>query len=297
MSIAHLTERSAIKLTGPDARKFLDGLVTNDMALVSPEKAGYGALLTPQGKIITDFFVIELIKEDGGGFLFDLPAAMVPDVLQLLTRYKLRAKVAIEDLSADAAVIAVTDGGLLSPDCGIVFGDPRYAGMGDRAVVARADLPKLVSATQDDYHTHRIVVGMPAGGHDFPYAGHGAFPHEALLDQLGGVSFSKGCYVGQEVVSRMQHRGTARTRIVPVVFTGGFRSEFGVDVFAGDKRIGDIGTTAKDRGIATLRLDKVADAMAAGEPILAGGLEIKLVKPPFILFTFPGEPGFGGEAV
>jgi folate-binding protein YgfZ len=293
MSIAHLTERRVIRIGGDDARKFLDGLVTNDMAQVTAERAGYGGLLTPQGKIITDFFVVALDAEDGGGFLIDAPAAMAPDLIRRLGLYKLRAKVTIEDLDGTAAVIAATDGGLLPPDCGVVFADPRYDAMGDRAVVDSADIGDLASATQDDYHERRIVLGLPDGGKDFAYGGTGSFPHEALFDQLGGVSFSKGCYVGQEVVSRMQHRSSARTRAVPVVFTGGFRSDWGVEVKAGERVIGAIGSTARGRGIAMLRLDKVADALAAGEPILAGGLEIRLEKPPFISFPFPGEAGFG----
>ena len=293
MSISHLPERAVLKIGGPDARTFLDGLVTNDMASVTFDQAGYGALLTPQGKIIVDFFIVALPDEDGGGFLLDTPAAIAPELIRKLSLYKLRAKVTIEDLGATATVIAATDGGLLPPDVGVVFADPRFAGMGDRAIVDLEDVASLTSATPDDYHAHRIVTGMPDGGKDFGYGGNSHFPHEALLDQLGGVSFTKGCYVGQEVVSRMEHRGTARTRCVPVQFTDGFRSEWGVEIKAGDKLIGHIGSTARGRGLAMVRLDRWADAMAAGHEITGGGLEIALVKPPFIRFPFPGEAGFG----
>lgn len=296
MSITHLPERCVIRIGGEDALKFLDGLVTNDMTRVTPGQAGYGGLLTPQGKIITDFFVVALDAEDGGGYLIDAPTAMGPDLIKRLGLYKLRAKVTIEDLAETAAVIAATDGGLLPPDAGVVFADPRFDAMGDRAIVDRADVGELASATPEDYHNRRIAVGMPDGGKDFGYGGASNFPHEALFDQLGGVSFTKGCYVGQEVVSRMQHRSSARTRAVPVVFVGGFRSDWGVEVTAGERLIGHIGSTAKGRGIAMLRLDKVADAMVAGEPLLAGGLEIRLEKPPFVHFPFPGEPGFGESA-
>jgi tRNA-modifying protein YgfZ len=293
---AHLPDRSVLKVAGPDARHFLDGLFSNDLDLVSTEVAGYGALLTPQGKVIVDFFIIELPDEDGGGFLIDMARAMLPDLARRLMLYKLRAKIVVEDLTDTAAVIASINGGAVDADGGIVFTDPRHAGMGQRAIIDAADVATLAGAAEDGYHAHRIGLGMPAGGGDFGYGGQLCFPHEALMDQLGGVSFSKGCYVGQEVVSRMQHRGTARTRIVPIVFLDGLRAEEGSPVTVGERIIGNVLSTANGRGLAMLRLDKVADAMAAGEPLLGGGLPIRLDKPAFISFHFPGEPGFGGAA-
>ncbi len=193
MSIAHLPERSVLKITGEGARAFLDGLVTNDLGLVTPGRAGFGALLTPQGKIITDFFMIELDAEDGGGFALDVPAAMAPDLLRRLLLYKLRAKVSIADISDTAAIVASVDGGRLPPDCGVVFADPRHSTMGDRAIVGRDQLPEIAPGSTDEHHSHRIVLGMPDSGKDFAFAGNGAFPHEALMDQIGGVSFTKGC--------------------------------------------------------------------------------------------------------
>ena len=109
------------------------------------------------------------------------------------------------------------------------------------------------------------------------------------MDQLHGVDFDKGCYVGQEVVSRMQHRGTARTRIVPVVYLDGFSAEPGVAVTAGDRTIGKTGTGANGRGLAMVRLDRLADALAAGETVRAGGLPVRVEKQDWIGFPFPGE--------
>ena len=108
------------------------------------------------------------------------------------------------------------------------------------------------------------------------------------MDQLGGVDFAKGCYVGQEVVSRMEHRGTARTRAVPVRYDGAM-PEVGVTVLAGDRQVGVMGSAAAGRGVALLRLDRVADAMSRNEPLLGGGVPIHLVKPDWAQFPFPGE--------
>jgi hypothetical protein len=136
------------------------------------------------------------------------------------------------------------------------------------------------------YEAHRIAQGVPRGGLDFIYGD--AFPHETDMDQLGGVDFDKGCYVGQEVVSRMEHRGTARNRIVPIAAKG-FAPDGGVPVMAGDKQVGITGSHAGNRGLAMLRLDRVADARAAGLPLIAGGVPIEPKKPDWARFGWPGD--------
>ncbi len=287
----HLIDRAVLRINGTDARSFLQGLVTCDMDAVSPERPGFGALLTPQGKIIADFFIIDASGDEGGGFLLDVPLLLIEALAKRLGLYKLRAQVTIENLSEMAAVVAAFAGSQFTDDDGLVFPDPRLPTMGRRAITDRAH----ATTCSDDataYHAHRIALGVPDGGKDFTYGD--AFAHETMMDQLGGISFSKGCYVGQEIVSRMQHRGTARTRIVPIVFADGVRSEWGVEVTAGGKLLGKVGTTAQGRGLAMLRLDKVADALAAGEPLLAGGMAFTVEKPAFATFPFPGEAGFGG---
>jgi folate-binding protein YgfZ len=115
-----------------------------------------------------------------------------------------------------------------------------------------------------------------------------AFPHETDMDQLGGVDFDKGCFVGQEVVSRIEHRGTARTRVVPVGYDG-FAPDAGTPLSAGSKTVGTLGSTAQGRGLAMLRLDRAADALAAGQPLVAGGVEMRLIKPAWAQFAFPGD--------
>ena len=294
MPAAHLVDRGVIRVSGADARSFLQGLLTSDIDAVTPARAGYGALLTPQGKIISDCFVIAIPDEDGGGFLLDAPLLQTQDLMKRLKLYKLRAMVALDDLTAASAVIASSAGAALPEEAGLVYADPRLPALGQRAITDREDVATVAPADMEDYHARRIGLGIPDGGRDFIYGD--AFPHEALLDQTGGVSFRKGCYIGQEVVSRMQHRGTARTRIVPIVFTEGLVTEMGVEATAGGKTLGRVGSCANGRGLALLRLDRVADALAAGETLDAGGLAFTLEKPDFIRFPFPGEPGFGAAA-
>jgi folate-binding protein YgfZ len=154
-----------------------------------------------------------------------------------------------------------------------------------RAAAAAAALgAELVDATA--YEAHRIALGIPRGGLDYGYGD--AFPHEADMDQLSGVDFQKGCYVGQEVVSRMEHRGTARTRAVPVRYEGAAPAS-GTAIVAGDRALGTMGSAAAGRGIALLRLDRVADAISGGDTLTAGGVPIRPIKPEWARFAFPGE--------
>lgn len=294
MSAVHLIDRGVIRVSGEDARDFLQNLVTNDLDAVTPERAGYGALLTPQGKIIGDFLIVALPESDGGGFLLDAPLLQTADLMKRLKLYKLRAKVALDDLTEVSAVIASRDGSPLPHGAGVVYDDPRLPALGQRAMTDRDGVEEIAGDDAEVWHARRISLGIPDGGRDFAYGD--AFPHEALLDQLGGVSFKKGCYIGQEVVSRMQHRGTARTRIVPIAFTDGLVPEAGIEATAGSKTLGRIGSCANGRGLAMLRLDRVADALATGHTLEGGGLAFTLAKPDFIRFPFPGEADFGAAA-
>jgi folate-binding protein YgfZ len=293
MRAAILNERAVLRITGTDARKFLENIITNDVDSLGPDQARFAALLTPQGKIVADFFVIGAPEEDGGGFLLDVPGALAGDVAKKLGFYKLRAAVAVEP-RPDLAVAAILDGEA-TPELGVVFEDPRLAALGQRIVLpadgAKGDLEsagfKIVEASE--YHEKRIALGVPEGGKDFVY--HDVFPHEAAMDQLNGVDFEKGCFIGQEVVSRMQRKTTPRTRVVPVTFDN---APFpGADVKAGDRPAGHMGSGVNGKGLAMVRLDRIHDALAKGEKITAGGIEISLQKPAWARFKFPGEPDFG----
>ncbi|MGD9920873.1 MAG: folate-binding protein YgfZ [Pseudorhodoplanes sp.] len=277
MKAALLTDRGVLRVTGEPARHFLHNLVTANIETLTPGHARYAALLTPQGKIIADFFVVEAPTEDGGGFFIEAPKALLPDLAQKLTFYKLRAKVTIEPIEA-LSVLAAWDG-IGSTEYGLDYRDPRLPVLGQRVLVpadvaseAAADLgATLVDVSE--YEAHRIALGVPRGGADFAYGD--VFPHDADLDKLGGVDFKKGCFIGQEVVSRVEHRGTARNRIVPVEFDE-HAAEDGSAVMAGDKTVGTMGSSAGNIGLAMLRIDRVADALASGKPLLAGGIPMKL---------------------
>jgi hypothetical protein len=293
MKSALLPDRGVIKVIGDDARKFLHGLVTADMLGVTPGTARFCALLTPQGKIIADFFVTEAPQADGSGFFLDIPRALAVTLVEKLNLYKLRSKILIEDLTEILGVLAVWEGidatKQVTTKQGLSYADPRLPVLGlrviiapHRAAAAASELGAgLVSA--EDYEAHRIALGVPCGGLDFAYGD--AFPHEADMDQLGGVDFAKGCYVGQEVVSRIEHRGIARMRAVALRYEGA-TPERGAPITAGERQVGTMGSAARGCGIALIRLDRVAEAEQA--VLAAGGIPIRLIKPDWARFAFPG---------
>jgi tRNA-modifying protein YgfZ len=281
MPIAHLADRGVVSVTGEDARTFLDGLLTCDLDRIASGRPRYGALLSPQGKILFDFI---LFQEADGGYFLDVAKPQAPDLTRRLGFYKLRARVGVADVSETLAVIAGWDGAR-KPDARAAD-DPRLADLGWRAIVP-ADEAARMDVEAGVYHAHRIALGVPEGGKDFSFGD--AFPHEALMDQLHGIDFDKGCYVGQEVVSRMEHRGTARTRLVRLVYLDGVAAGSGSDVTAGARTVGTTGTGAGGRGLAMIRLDRAAHALAAGETIRAGGLPVRIELPDWATFSFPDK--------
>jgi folate-binding protein YgfZ len=281
---AVLSDRGAIRVSGEDAPHFLHNLVTSSVEGLSEGTAAYTGLLTPQGKIIADFFALRTPD----GYLLDVPLARLEELKKRLTLYKLRAKVTIA--AEDLAIAAIWDGtiGYTVP----VYADPRLPALGQRAFMPKNEAGAKLKAeglevkSEADFHAHRIALGIPEGGRDFAFED--AFPHEADMDQLGGIDFRKGCYIGQEVVSRTQHRATARTRIVPVTLTG--TAEAGTEITAGEKTLGTLGSVDGARGIALLRLDRAEDAQNAGVPLKAGSAVLTIERPDWAKFRFPGDP-------
>jgi tRNA-modifying protein YgfZ len=278
MKAAFLPDRGVVKVNGADARSFLNGLVTTNVTLLQPGLGRFGALLTPQGKIITDFLITEAPAGHGGGFLLDCPRALAQALTDRLGIYKLRAKVTVENLSDSLGVLAGWDGEpAMKPD--LAFADPRDTALGWRILAPEELAQKVADLIGADlldssaYEAHRIASGAPRGGFDFIYGD--AFPHETNMDRLHGVDFDKGCYVGQEVVSRMQHRGTARTRTIRIVLDGP-APEPGAAITAGDKPVGTMGSTAGQHGLALIRIDRASDALEAGIPLTSGGLALRI---------------------
>jgi folate-binding protein YgfZ len=278
--IAELSRRGVVAVGGPDAETFLNDLITSDV----PKAAGtasFAGLLTPQGKILFD----ALVFRDGERFLFDLPRTLAADFAKRLTFYRLRAKVEIADISDERIAVAAWDGGVPIMD-GPVAPDPRLAALGYRAIVpAGADMaPDFAEATEAAYDAHRIGLGVPEGGVDFAFGD--GFPHDAGMDQLRGVDFKKGCYVGQEVVSRMQHRGTARRRFIIAKGAAPLPPP-GTPVTAGERALGTLGSSVGEAGLALVRLDRAKEAMDAGVAISAGGVALTLTLPAWATFTWP----------
>lgn len=267
---AHLTSHSLIAIGGEEATGFLQNLVTCDVENLGEGSASFGALLTPQGKIMFDF----LLYRTNDGFLVDANTEQADDLAKRLIFYRLRAKVDIEAIDDEVTVVWPTDGDS--------FVDPRDHRLGSRMIgKAKATLKET------NWDTHRVSLGFPECGKDFE--ANTTFPHEALMDHFGhsGVDFSKGCYVGQEVVSRMQHRGTARSRFVKVSSQGDSLPAAGIEVKAGEKTIGKMGSHAGQNGLALLRLDRTAVAMADGQEITTGDIAITPTLPDFATFDWP----------
>jgi tRNA-modifying protein YgfZ len=291
MKASLLTDRSIVKFAGDDARAFLNSLFTANIVTLTAGESRYSALLTAQGKLIVDAFVSEAPAEKAEGFYFDIPKSQTQTFLAKMKGYNLRKKYAVEDLTEKLGILAVWEGTAATPKYPC-HTDPRLAALGQRIMLPPGEAAAVAAeigaelTPQDAFEAHRIALGIPRGDLDFVYGD--AFPHEADMDQLHGIDFKKGCFVGQEVVQRMERRNTARTRVVPVTFDG-TAPDAGAEVIAAEKSVGTIGSTVNGRGLALLRLDRAEDALAAGHPLKAGDVTLHLVKPDWVQFPFPGE--------
>jgi folate-binding protein YgfZ len=251
IAVAHLPSRAVIAVSGPDWRSFLQGLLTQDVETLAPGELRFGALLTPQGKLLHDLFIAG--TDDGA--LLDVAAAHRDAILRRLSMYRLRAKVTLD--ADDRPVHALFGGEASGED---LYADPRLPALGARAYGERA-----ANADEDAYEAHRLALGAPGPA---DWGSEANYPIEADFDLLAGIDFKKGCFVGQETTSRMKRRGTIKNRMLPIVFDGPAPA-FGTEVLAGELRAGEVLSGRDGRAMALLRLDRIEDAAltADGRPV------------------------------
>jgi hypothetical protein len=291
-----LPERGVIALQGADRIAFLQGLISRDLEQITADRAGYGALLTPQGKFLFDFMILRT----AGALLLDAERARLPDLLRRLTMYRLRAKVDLEDASGRYAVAAVLGddvarrfeledrpGACRPLGEGFVFIDPRLTRLGVRALLPPATLGPTLQALgfvpiePEAYERVRITAGVPDGSRDLLTERSTLL--ESGFEELNGVDFAKGCFVGQELTARMKYRGLVRKRLLPVVLKGP-RPEPGTIIRLGEREAGEMRSSIDGRGLALLRLDRIAEADQASTPLSAGATEVMPVKPDWVNF-------------
>ncbi len=283
ISTAVLSGRELLRISGEDAAKFMQGLVTADVREAANGNAVHAALLNPQGKILFDFFIIRV----DDGLLLDIAASQSDDLVKRLGMYKLRSKVKITQMPELG--VGVCWPGDCKPDAAISFRDPRIAALGMRFIAPRDRLSAIIAACgarlvdESEYNLHRLQLGIAEGGQDF---GPGeVFPHEANFDRLNGVSFTKGCYIGQEVVSRMRHKSQIRKRFLPVRISEGAVHRGDV-VMADGKKAGIMGSHCGASGMALLRFDRIANA----SEITCNDALLAVIRPDWADFAEnPGE--------
>lgn len=260
-----LAERGIIRVSGPEARSFLQNLVTNNVDRADSKNLIYSALLTPQGKFLFDFFMTA-DPDDESAILLDCDGARIADLVKRLTMYKLRAKVEIADISAEKAVVAFWNEDTAPMPEGPGLPDPRHEAMGRRAILARDKVDEAIKAAsaatapESAWHSHRIGLGIGDAANDFEPDR--TFPLEVNFAELNGIDFRKGCFVGQEVTSRTKRRGSVRKRLLPVHVEGEMPAP-GTPIKGGVREVGLIYSTDAETGraLALLRLDLIRSAV------------------------------------
>ncbi|CCV12679.1 folate-binding protein YgfZ [Mesorhizobium sp. STM 4661] len=286
MPFALLRDRALISVSGPDAEHFLQNILTTDLDTLASGQAKPGALLTPQGKILFDF----LISRAGDDALhLECRADVADDFVRRLMLYKLRAKVEIAKADQGLVVVAWGSDSTTSQSDSTGVADARFF----EAAVSRSHGSGADKGDLAAWQALRVVHGIAESGSDYQLGD--AFPHDVLLDETGGVGFKKGCYVGQEVVSRMQHRGTARRRVLIARAERPLPAP-GTELTVGERPVGTLGSTAGTAGLAIARIDRVKAALDAGQSVMAGDVAVALTIPAWAKFTFPQEAVGAEEA-
>jgi folate-binding protein YgfZ len=291
-----LANRGLLEVRGADAATFLQGLITSDVTELAPERTLWGAFLTPQGKFLHEFF-LSLAPEDDAAIRLEGEAARLEDLKTRLSRYRLRSVVSLE-LRPELAVVALFgDAALarleLAPQAGrargltggIAFVDPRLAALGARAYLpaesAAQDLEAagFTSASSADYDRHRIALGIPDGSRDLEVER--SILLENGFDELGGIAWDKGCFLGQELTARTRYRGLIKKRLVPVTCADQAPAP-GTAVILNGKQVGVLRSSAGAQALALLRLEALGDQ--GGEGLSAAGTPLAVQKPSWVSF-------------
>jgi folate-binding protein YgfZ len=296
---ALLDDRGVLAVSGPDRRSFLQGLVSNDVDKVGPAQARHAALLTAQGKYLHDFMMIEV----GGAIWLDAEGGRLDDLKRRLSIYRLRAKAAL-DKQPDLVVAAIFGDGALAATglatapgaarpfgSGVVFADPRLTALGARCILPRVDIrPALAAAGLAEtgfpaYDRLRLELGIPDGSRDL-------IPEKSILleagfDELNGVDWQKGCYIGQELTARTKYRGLIKKRLMPVEIEGPDPAP-GTIVTADGREVGEMRSSHEGLGLALLRIEPVVGR----KHLRAGKAAIVAAKPNWMRFdTDAAEAG------
>ncbi|MBL6931957.1 MAG: folate-binding protein YgfZ [Rhodospirillales bacterium] len=286
-----LENRGLLSVSGDDTISFLQGLVSNDVTKVSAERALYSAMLSPQGKFLYDFFLLQMENE----LLIDCEAERLDELKRKLTMYKLRSKVDLTDRSQDFVVAALIgdtvassldlenrEGTARSFLGGIAFIDPRLGQIGGRCILPRenagASLSEagFIAGAPDDYETARLQLGLPDGSRDMIIDK--AILLENGFHELNGVDWNKGCYMGQELTARTHYRGLVKKRLIPVRIEGPLPAP-GTPVMLGDQEAGEMRSGLGEQGLALIRLEQFEAALRDGEGLKADGAVLYPIKP------------------
>jgi len=290
-SYAFLTNRSILSVSGPDARQFLQGLISNDMRKVSPERAVWAALLTPQGKFLHDFFITE--RSADGAFLLEVETSRREDLTKRLKLYRLRAKVDLQDESSSLVVATIfgdstswpqlaEEGAATTFGVGKIYRDPRLLAAGLRLVAPAQDVTSLTDmgyreVSANDYDQWLLGLGLPDGSRDLVVEK--ATLMESGFDELHGIDWNKGCYIGQELTARMKYRGLVKKRLFPVT-TSGTIPEPGTIILKDGSDVGEIRSSRGNAGLALIKIDAIANTSSA--PLLSADQEITAHVPSWI---------------
>lgn len=290
-----LDSRDVLVISGDDRVTFLQGLVSNDVTKVSEDRAAWTAFLTPQGKYLHDFFMISL----NGALVLECEGARRDDLKTRLERYKLRAAVDVAPPETPMVVAALagaklddilgknSESGTAKPFAGgVVFLDPRLAEIGARAIlprdtaVAELETAGFSPAPLAVYDSRRVALGLPDGSRDLEIEKSGLL--ESGFDELNGVDWNKGCYLGQELTARTKYRGLVKRRLMPVTIDGPV-PEPGTPILLDGANAGEMRSATSERGIALIRLD-VLDKLAGGAELKAGSTRLTASKPDWAAF-------------